>query len=149
MAGAGGDLAGATDLGGFCSGSSARAEVNGMLAASPAPNANLLFLSCCEAAEISLVSMQLREPLLVTWRHFVNQPPNLPATLDLANLPQGWAVSLSTGCTTSTTGCTPTKRYESGLAGSLTVSGDLNGYQMSVCLSVDRIRVWVPSIKAL
>jgi hypothetical protein len=150
MAGAGGDMAGVSDLGGFCGNpNTARAEVNGMLATAPLPNANLLFLNCCEAAEISLLSMQLKEPLLITWRHFVNQPPNLPATLDLAKLPQSWNVSLSTGCTTSTAGCVPSKTYNTGLTGTLTVSGDFNGYQMSVCLSVDKIRVWVPIVRAM
>ncbi len=145
------------DLAGFCGDpSSPRAEVNGMLANSPAPLAKALFLNCCDAAEVSLVSMQLKEPLVLTWRHQVGSMPNLPATLDLAHLPAGWTVTLYSGCSPSQPGCTPTDSYDSGLTGTLTVSGGGASYQMSACLSASEtpankhpvlhaVRVWIPT----
>src|SRR5438067_13934912 len=86
------------DLGGFCGDpSSPRIEFNAALANSPAVSASFDALNCCDAAELSVVSMQIPEPVFVTWRHFVGQPPDPPTTLDLANLPAGWQVAIYTG----------------------------------------------------
>jgi hypothetical protein len=144
---------------GFCGDSnSARAEVNGMLAVSPSVTAQLAALNCCDAAELSFVSAQLNEPLVVFWRHQVGAMPTAPATLDLANLPAGWGVSLASGCTSLQTGCMPTDRFDSGLTGSLTINRTAGGgYQMSVCLGameaaaaphplLHTVRLWSPQV---
>ena len=94
-------------IGNFCSGS-ARVQMNGMTAESPAVNGRLEFLDCCDAAEFQVVSMQISQPLFFAWRHQVGTQPNLPATLDLLALPKGWGATLYTGCSPTAPGCTPT-----------------------------------------
>ncbi|MSP59467.1 MAG: hypothetical protein EXR72_03835 [Myxococcales bacterium] len=149
-----------SDLAAFCGNpNAARAELNGMLAASPAVSAAILPLNCCEAAEAGVISMQLPTPLLVMWRHQVGQGPAPPVMLDLANLPAGWSVSVLSGCTSLQGGCKPTDRFDSGLTGTLAVAGNFGGYQMSTCLSVAEaggtphpvihsLRLWIPTTSA-
>ena len=152
----GSDLASA-----FCTGQ-ARVELNGMRADSPSVTAQPLYLNCCEAAELSIVSMQIAEPLVFSWRSFVGTMPSPPTTLDLAALPQGWSVSLSSGCTSLQSGCQPTDTLTEGFSGTLTIDGSLftpGGYTMSVCLTVAEpasephpvlhsARLWSPTIAA-
>lgn len=155
--GPGGD-GGVDQATGFCSGK-ARVELNGQRADSPFVSAQPLFLSCCEAAELSVVSMQIEQPLVFSWRHFVGGMNELPVTLDLAKLPPEWSVSLSSGCSSLQTGCQPTDTLSVGFVGSLTIDGDFNGYEMSVCLDVAEpaaaphpvlhdVRLWSPTITA-
>lgn len=151
---------GGADLGGFCGDpNSPRIEVNGMLAASPATTASALFLNCCDAAELQYISMQIPEPIVFGWRHNAAAPPDLPVTLDLANLPSSWSVVVYSRCSPTQPGCTPDDTYNSGLAGTLTVSRNGGGYQMSVCAEVSEpagsphpvvhtLRLWSPTITA-
>jgi hypothetical protein len=142
-------------FGDFCSGA-ARVQLDGMTAESPAVSGRLQFLDCCDAAEFEVVSAQIKEPLFLAWRHQVGNQPNLPATLDLAHLPTGWGATLYSGCSPTAPGCTPSDLLTSGLNGTLTVSGNLGSYQMSVCLSavamthpvLQTVRLWSPTVTA-
>ncbi|HZS41708.1 MAG TPA: hypothetical protein VFF06_32985 [Polyangia bacterium] len=150
-------LSSGADLAGFCGDpNSARIEVNGMLAASPAVSATVDALNCCDAAELMVVSMQIPEPIVLAWRHSVGQPPNLPATLDAGNLPQGWSVTLYSRCSPTQPGCTPDDQYTTGIQGSLTVAGNGAAYQTSACLTavessasphpvLHSLRLWIPT----
>jgi hypothetical protein len=159
------DLGGSPfDLGGFCGDpNSARAELNGVLAASPAVSATLVALNCCDAATMEFISMQLPTPIVLMcsmvalnccdaatmefismqlptpivlmWRHQVGQGPNPPLTIDLANPPSGWSVSVFSGCDPTQPNCQPSDSYSLGLTGSLTVSFTGASFQMSTCLS--------------
>jgi hypothetical protein len=140
----------------FCSGP-ARVELNGMRADSPAASARLLFLNCCNAAEFSVVSMQIAEPLVFMWRKQVGGPDDFPATIDLASPPSGWGFSLASGCTSLMTGCQPSDTLMEDLTGTLTVAGDFNGYEMSLCLTatpllshpvLKSVRLWIPTLSA-
>ncbi len=146
------------DLAGFCGNpSSPRIEVNGMLAASPAVTATLNALNCCDSAQLEVISMQIPQPIALVWRHNVGQPPNTPTTIDLANVPSSWTVTVYSGCSPTQPGCTPTDTYTTDLAGSLTVSGNGASYQMSTCMTATEsaanphpvlhsLRLWVPTI---
>lgn len=142
-------------IGNFCSGS-ARVEMNGMTAESPAVSGRLEFLDCCDAAEFQVVSAQISQPLFFAWRHQVGTQPTLPTTLDLLNLPKGWGATLYSGCSPTAPGCTPTDLLTSGFSGTLTVSGTPSGVEMSVCLDADvnahpvlrSVRLWSPTIAA-
>lgn len=149
---------GADQANAFCSGK-ARVELNGQRADSPFVSAQPLFLSCCEAAELSVVSMQIAEPLVFSWRRFVSGMNELPVTLDLAKLPKEWSVSLSSGCSSLQQGCQPTDTLNEGFVGTLTIDGDFAGYEMSVCLQVAEpaatphpvlhdVQLWSPTITA-
>jgi hypothetical protein len=152
-------LGGGQDLAGFCGDpNSARADFNGIIAASPAVMATFLPLNCCEAGELLFVSQQLPQLLAVDWRHQVGQGPSPPTMLDLANLPMGWDVLLYVGCSPMTQpGCVPSDSYSTGFSGSLSVSVTATGYQASLCLTVDEpagmphtvlhsARLWTPPI---
>jgi len=150
---------GSADLarGPFCSDvRSPRAEVNGMLAVSPSVSAHADILNCCNAASIEVISMQLTETLALRWRQAVGptKGPN-PITLDLAQLPAGWNVSLEANCD-ATGVCAD--RYTSGLTGTLTVDQPPGGVvTMSACVDVAEpnnaphpllhvVHLWVPSV---
>jgi hypothetical protein len=146
------------DLAGFCGDpSSPRVDFNSFVANSPSVMARLDALNCCDAAELDVISMQIPQSLVLWWRHQVGQGPNPPLTLDLANLPAGWSVTLQTGCGPLDPGCQPTDRYDSGLEGSLTIAGNGAAYQMSACVSaaepaatphpvLHSARLWAPTI---
>ncbi len=154
----GGDLRLATaDLGGFCGNpNSPQIELNGKLAASPAVSAHPLYLNCCEAAAFDVISAQLPTPIMVRWQRFVGPPPQWPVTVDLAKLPPGWIVSLTSGCLSSQRNCQPTDLYNEGFTGTLTIAQlNFGSYQMSTCLSVNEssphpvihsLHFWSPTI---
>jgi hypothetical protein len=142
--------------GNFCNGP-ARVQLNGVTADSPAVTGRLMFLDCCEAAEFDVVSQQISEPLFFAWRHQVNSQPVPPTTLDLADLPQGWMVTLYSGCSPTSPGCTPSDLLSSGFSGRLTVSGvGQAGSHMSVCLNavaeghpvLRTVQLWSPTVVA-
>ena len=129
------DQASSPDMASFCGDpNSGRIELNGMLAASPVVNAYSLPLNCCDAAEVDLQSAQIATPIVVMCRHQVGQGPNPPVTLDLANLPPGWSVTVMSGCLAMQPACVPTDVLSTGLTGTLTISGNPLAYQMSLCL---------------
>jgi hypothetical protein len=83
--------------------------------------------------------------------------PNPPIVLDLANLPSGWSVSIVSGCNPVTDGtCQPSDRYDSGITGTLSISGNIGAPQMSACASVDEgttphpvmhsVHAWTPPV---
>lgn len=125
------------DMSPFCGASnSARINLNGMLATSPAVSGSAIPFNCCDGAEFGVISMQIATPIVFAWRHQVGQAPNLPVTLDLGSLPAGWSVLLESGCVTTQSNCKPTDRYDSGFTGTLTIAGHPGGYEMSTCLHV-------------
>ena len=152
------DMAASADMGAFCGNpNSARVLLNGMLAASPSVVAMPLILNCCDGATMQVISMQVATPLTLLWRHQVGQGPNPPVTLDLANLPLGWSVTLYSGCNPTQPNCQPSDQYSSGLTGTLTVAGNGGSYQMSTCLEaiedpgnphpvIHSLRFWSPTV---
>jgi hypothetical protein len=153
-------MASGLDLSGFCGDpASPRIELNGMLAASPAVIGHALALNCCDAAELVVDSMQISTRIAVLWRHQVGQGPNPPITLDLANLPAGWGVSIMSGCDPTLPNCQPTDIMNSGITGTLTIDGTFAAYQMSACLQaadsaadphpvIHSIQFWTPTVTA-
>lgn len=73
--------------------------------------------------------------VLVTW-HLTNPDGTaIPAKLDLADLPDGWSVTVYAGCSPGEAGCSaPRDVVASGLAGELHVTGEFPDYQVTVCL---------------
>jgi hypothetical protein len=154
-----GDGGGAVDLRAaneFCSGS-ARAELNGMRAESPFVSGKIAYLNCCAAAEFQVVSMQLAEPLVFMWRWQVGNPNPFPATIDLSQPSLDWGFILASGCNSLQTGCQPNDRVTEDFTGTLTVDGDFDGYQMSLCLEarpltphpvIQSARLWIPTLDA-
>ena len=152
--------AAAPDLASFCGNpNSARVALNSMLAESPAVMGVPLYLNCCDAAYFDVISMQISTEITVMWRHQVGQGPDLPVTLDLAHLPAGWSVAVSSGCRPGQPNCQATDRYDSGFTGTLTIERGGGGYRMSTCLEVDELpanphpvihslRLWSPTVNA-
>jgi hypothetical protein len=147
------------DLAGFCGNpNSARAEFNAAAALSPSVSSTWLPLNCCDAATVDLVSMQLPQPLTVMWRHQVGQGPDAPIDIDLDKIPLGWTISLLSGCP-GLNGCQPTDRYDTGLHGTLRITGNFGMLETSVCLTADEdpnnphpvmhhVRIWTPPVAA-
>lgn len=149
----------ATDAGGFCADpNSARIALNGVVAESPAPSASLILLNCCDSALLRVTTARFTDSIAVVWRHQIGQGPDLPVTLDLANLPDGWSVWLVDGCEPTMSSCTPVDRYDSGLTGTLHIERAADGQvRMSACLDVSEpasmphpvvhsLQLWVPSV---
>ncbi|HEY3355810.1 MAG TPA: hypothetical protein VGQ83_21335 [Polyangia bacterium] len=143
----------------LCTGTTARMEVNGV---SPPVMAagRMQYLDCCDAAEIVLTATDgSGSRLVVSWRHQAGRGPDLPVSLDLAHLPEGWSVVLYAGCSPSE-GCSdPNDTVETGLSGTLSIAGDYSTYVMSLCLTAQEqpdsphpvlhsARVWAPSVHA-
>jgi hypothetical protein len=123
--------------GAFCTGSGPRMEINGV-AATVVAQGRMLYLNCCEAAEVALTATDgSGSRLILSWRHQVGPSPGLPATIDLSAPPDGWGVELYAGCSPSE-GCPhPADTIDASegiLGGTLTIAGDFSQYQMSVCL---------------
>jgi hypothetical protein len=118
----------------FCSGPTSHMVVNG-IESYPAVSGNAIPYDCCEGGEFQAIAETFVWPIWVTWR---NTDFVLPATLDLANLPNAWGVQVFVGCDPMNYLCTtpPVDSYTSGLTGTLQVSGKISGYDMSLCLSV-------------
>lgn len=151
------------DMGDFCGNqNSAQVEVNGIVAASPAVSATPLYLNCCDGAAIEAMSQQLpatMTPVVLEWQHTLSgSGTNLPVTLDLAHLPEGWLVTVSTGCGPMETGCSLSDTFTMGLTGTLTISTDAAGnYTMSTCMTatesadsphtvVHSLKLWAPTV---
>jgi len=121
-------------LSAFCSGPTSHMVVNG-IESYPAVSGRAIPFNCCEGGEFQVTTETFVWPIAVTWR---NTDFVLPATLDLANLPNAWGVQVFVGCDPMNYLCTtpPADSYSSGLTGTLQVSDSLSGYDMSLCLSV-------------
>ncbi len=146
----------------FCADpNSARIALNGVVAASPAASATELYLNCCESAVIRVVTARFTDAISVMWRHQVGSLPTFPVTLDLANLPAGWSVSVLDGCDPTMSSCMPGDRYDSGLTGTLYVERTAAGQlRMSTCLDasepasmphplIHSLQLWVPPITTM
>lgn len=141
------------DASDFCGNpNSPRLMVNSRLSTSPAVMVTPQFLDCCEAESIQFVSMQLSNTLSLQWRVQVGSQPSVPATVDLAKLPQGWGVNLTSDCN-QIGQCSDT--LFDGMTGSLTVSGDFSaGFKTSACITANEssphpvlhsVRLWLPT----
>jgi hypothetical protein len=126
------------DAGSFCTtGASTWMEINGVVSTTAAVHAQIVGLDCCDAASIAFVSARFRQGLSVMWRAPAGAMPTLPATVDLEHLPTGWGVQVFEGCDPTTSGCTPTDRFDTDLHGTLSVARTGTGYAMNVCVSFD------------
>jgi hypothetical protein len=109
-------------------------------ASHPSVTGRALPLDCCDAAEFVVVTQSVPitlVPIVVMWRAPVGAPTALPATVDLANLPEGWVVRVDVGCDPAQGGCNPAPdSYTSGFTGTLEVARASAGYEMSLCLSL-------------
>ncbi|MEI8257145.1 MAG: hypothetical protein WCJ30_15840 [Deltaproteobacteria bacterium] len=150
------------DASAFCADpNSARMALNGVVAESPSPSASELFLNCCDSGAIRLITARFIDVISVVWRHQLGQGSGLPVTLDLANLPAGWSVSVLDGCDPTMATCTPVDRYDSGLTGTLRIERTAAGQlRMSTCLDasepasmphpvIHSLQLWVPPITAM
>jgi len=127
-------------LAAFCTGTSAHMIANG-IDSHPAVTGTWLPLNCCDAAEFVVVTATVPVslvPIVVMWRAQVGSPTEVPATIDLANPPQGWGVQVDVGCDPAQGSCNPAPdSYATGFTGTLQVSRTSSGtYDMSLCLSV-------------
>jgi hypothetical protein len=157
------DASPGVDAGGFCADpNSARLALNGVVAESPAASASEVFLNCCEAGVIRVVTARFTDAIAVSWRHQLGaSTTNIPVTLDLANLPPEWSVTLTDGCDPTMSSCTPTDQYASGMTGTLHIERTPSGQlRMSVCLDasepasmphpvVHSLQLWVPPVTAM
>jgi hypothetical protein len=116
----------------FCSGATSHMVVND-IESYPVVSGRAIPLDCCEGGAFQVTTDTFAWTIAVTWR---NTDFVLPATLDLANLPRTWGVQVFVGCPTSAPCASPPDSYTSGLSGTLQVSGKIDGYDMSLCLSV-------------
>lgn len=146
----------------FCAGSTPHLNANG-IESHPAVTGTMLPLNCCEAAELVVVTQTVPwqlVPIVVTWRAQVGQA-TIPATIDLANPPAGWAVQVYVGCDPAQGGCNPAPdSYTSGFTGSLQVTRTAAGdYEMSLCLAVEEpadgphpllhsLELWAPKVSS-
>lgn len=139
--GTGGSDAGPADAGldgsptEFCTGVQAHMIANG-IDSSPAVSGTMLPLNCCDAAEFSVVTQTFAHFIVVSWRAQVGAT-SLPATIDLANPPQGWIVEVYVDCEPMQGTCNPAPdSYTTGLQGTLQVARSNTGYDMTLCLNV-------------
>lgn len=120
----------------FCTGATPRMVVNGITTA-PTVTGHQLALDCCEGGRFVFTSTDFRQPIAVDWSVQVGPVQLLPATVDIASLPDRWAVRLSAGCNVLSAGCVGSLDYfSSGFVGSLSASyvdGGV-GLDMSLCL---------------
>jgi hypothetical protein len=123
----------------FCTGQFPRMLANGN-ESNPGVSGTVLPLNCCDAAEFVVVTQTVPMelvPIVVSWRAQVGPGTGLPATIDLANPPQGWAVTVDVGCDPNQSHCVPPDSYDSGFTGTLQVSRtSAGGYDMTLCLAV-------------
>ena len=140
-----------SDGGDFCSGPT-HIEVNGHLSASPAVSVMPLFLDCCEAQIVTFTSQQLSNQISLEWRVQVGAQPGVPGTVDLAQRPSGWGVSIASDCAPQTGSCSDS--LSQNLSGTLTIAGDFqSGFSASGCITATEemahpilhtIRLWMP-----
>jgi hypothetical protein len=154
------DVSVSADASAFCSDpTTPQLAVNGVVAASPAVMATANALNCCDSATIRVDTQQFSSPIFVTWRSPAGMSVGSP-TVDLANLPAGWMVSVVDGCDPLQPGCVPEDRYDTGLTGSLTIARNAAGQLlMTTCLAVAEtqsaphpvvhsLQLWAPSVAA-
>lgn len=159
LTGDAGDEADLSEAAAFCgSRSSPRLQLNASVAEHPATSARALALNCCEAAVVDFVSAQVEQPVSFAWFVPGGQFPSGSKTVDLAQLPSGWRVALTSGCSFGEPGCTSTDAVDGGLTGSLTVSSDGGGrYVTTACVSfreapgsphkvIHSLDLWTPPI---
>jgi hypothetical protein len=123
----------------LCSGDFPRMVANG-IESNPAVTGFALPLNCCDAAEFQVVTATVPAelvPIVVTWRAQVGVAVEVPATIDLANPPEGWAVRVDVGCDPNQTYCVAPDSYTDGFTGTLQVARAAAGaYEMTLCLAV-------------
>ena len=124
-------------LAAFCTGALAHMVVNG-IDSGPAVLGTVLPLNCCEAAEFTVMTQTFAQVIVVWWEAQVGAATAFPATIDLANPPQGWTVRVDVGCDPMQGNyCNPAPdSYTTGLQGTLQVARSSTGYDMTLCLSV-------------
>lgn len=141
--------------GSFCGSTSARIELNGTRSDTPVVQGTQIILNCCSAGRFEWVTAKIATPIFVEWRQAGLMA--YPATVDLANLPSRWNVTVYAGCVGGEPGCTPSDTYASGLTGTLSLTGTSSEPKMSVCLgardassgahpAVHALDVWSPPI---
>ncbi|HEY3352156.1 MAG TPA: hypothetical protein VGQ83_02825 [Polyangia bacterium] len=132
-----GDAGADAPLADFCTGSFNHMVVNG-IDSNPSVSGRPFPMDCCEAAELVVVTQTFAQIIIVSWRAQVGMPTALPATIDLANPPEGWGVQVLVGCDPAQGSCYPLPdSYTTGLTGTLQVARTgAGGYDMSLCLSV-------------
>jgi hypothetical protein len=120
------------DAGVFCSGDTSHMVVNG-IESYPLVSGGLIPLDCCEGGVFHITTDTFASLISVTWR----TTKQVPATVDLANLPTGWGVRVEIGCDPMSAVCiSAPDSYTSGLTGTLQVSNVTTGWDMSLCLSL-------------
>lgn len=98
---------------------------------------SMLFLNCCEAAELIFDPVGPNAPrVVVMWTAQVGGPAAIPFEVDLADPPDGVGVQVLSGCGDPPEYCpNPTDNLSRGLQGTLTVDGTMGfGYTMTLCL---------------
>ena len=130
----------------------------------PGVSGGVLPLSCCQGGALQATTATFAWSITVRW---INSTFELPASLDLANVPVAWRVDVLIGCPPISEPCvSPQDSYTSGLTGTLSgltgtlqLSGAIGSYDMSLCLSlaeslsslhplVHTLQLYVPHVHA-
>jgi hypothetical protein len=147
------------DAGNFCGDpNSARVELNGQVATSPSVSGMPLILDCCEGGIVTFISQQLSHEVQLQWRVQAGPQPGLPATVDLAKLPQAWGVTINADCDATGKCGDSLNSLADSFSGMLTVEGDFqSGFSTSACLTataatphsiLNAVKIWLPKTKS-
>ena len=119
----------------FCAGDLPRSVVNGITGA-PVVRATRIILNCCDGFALELYSATFASAIHVSLIVSAADP-FVPATIDLANLPQGWNFVVTTGCDSTGSGCK--EKFSTGFSGTLQLSRMDAGANIDVdlCLHVE------------